>query len=159
MMMNVTRKPRSGQIYYVICSLVYISLILFAGRTEFTRVNTQFRQARERLNPVLIKDSALMELRDECRKKSLSLTRQKGTEGNRGQNDIVGAIGQDDCLDQAQSVVTVRAEQLTARFTGERDRAAKKFVLFYVCFLFIFLIIPLALLYWAGVFFRTAFKG
>lgn len=161
---ELDKKPLLWRICYSICCLSYIGLILYLGRTEFDRVNDQYRKAGERLNPVWVKKSALMELRDECRKKSPRLVHGQGSEENQAQATPAGPrawtpVEENACLEPTRAVVSAREEKLTRDLTGQRNRAAMKFVLFYVSFLVFFLVVPLILLYWVGVFFLLVFQS
>lgn len=153
-MIHFQKTPWAWRACYLVCSLLYIALLLVSGRSEFSRVNKQYRQAGERLQPSRVNEAAVREIRSECRQSASSKDPGHGVTVNQapaatvGPSAVAPPVAADECRHPPRSVVAARAEQLRERLTGERRRAFVKFVLFYLAFVLFFLIMPLALLYW-----------
>lgn len=122
---------RHWKIVYVICCLVYAGWMIKVGGNEFDRINGQFRQLTARLEPARIREAALAELADECR---------RALPAGMKQTEAV-------CSDWAPEAVTAQTAIVEERRTRARQRGAVKLVLFYTGFGLIFLLAPMILVY------------
>jgi hypothetical protein len=125
------KKPRTWQIIYAVCCLVYMGWVIDVGTSEFDRINSQYRRLGDRLDPGRLRDEALEELSAECRRESRRHTGQK----------------EDACLSWPSHVVEAKAKEIEKIRTRDKERGTIKLVMFYAGFVVIFLLGPPILIY------------
>jgi hypothetical protein len=125
------KKIRKWQVVYFVCGLAYMGWMIHAGTNEFNRINSQYSLLVKQLDSVRIRDSALEELRIECRKGRTSANERQ----------------EDGCLSWPSPVVEAKAKEIRELRTRTRGRGFIKLVLFYAGFVLFFLLGPPVLVY------------
>ena len=122
---------RHWRIIYGICCIAYMGFVIFAGRNEFDRINSQYHHLVVRLEPERIRTGALEELAAECRK-----TLKERAEAMT-----------DSCSAWSPAAVEIKEKEVRERRLRARERGLVKVVLFYSGLTVIFLLGPLITLY------------
>ena len=125
------KKPRTWKIIFIACSLIYMSLVIHAGRNEFDRIHTQYRRIVEQLDKERIRSASLAELTAECRR---TLREQTG-------------LKEDVCSSWPLALVEAKEKEIEKRLLKARKRGIIKVVLFYTGFVSVFLLAPIILTY------------
>lgn len=140
-------KRQLWRIGYAVCCLFYVAWVVLLSLDNFDMVLSDYRRARERLQPVRIEAIALQELVEQCLKKA-------------GTVDPGGLVAAEhDCLIWPAGVIIDRQQAVAERLGAERSRTFRKLVVFYFSFGVIFLLLPPTLLYLLLVFFIWLFKS
>lgn len=123
------------RIGYAMFCLLYVISVVYLGLNNFDMVHREYRRAEKRLQPVQVKEIALQELVDQCRKK---LKRA-------GRSPAVGT--EESCRSWPSAVLAARQEKVTEQLIDEKSRVGRKLVTFYISFVLVFLFMPLAFVY------------
>ena len=139
--MGSLKKSRTLRLGFAVCCLAYVAWVVYLGLKKFDMVHSDYRRAGERLQPERIREIALQELVDQCRRES------KRSDRLRSAADESFTAAEDPCLSWPENVLEERQKTVAKRLLGEKNRSGLKLVLFYVFFVVVFLVLPLGMMY------------
>lgn len=151
--MSSSNNTFDWRIGYVVFSLVFVVWVVYLGLDNFDKVHGEYRIAQARLQPSQVKDIALQELIDQCRKK---LKRSGPTQVA---GDKASGMADGDCLSFPEAVLLERQKTVTSHLVSEEKRFKRKLIVFYISFGVFFIVLPLYVLYLLLSFFIWLFRG
>ena len=122
---------RHWKIIYTVCSIVFMGWVIHVGDNEFDRINSQYRTIVKQLETGRIRNTALEELTEECRREA-----RRRIE-----------FEEDDCYSWPDQAVAEKEKEIKERLLRAKQRGIIKVVLFYAFFVVIFLLAPTILIY------------
>lgn len=112
------------------------------AQSNFDKVHSEYRSARELLQPERTMAVALEELRTECRRE-LKRRGSRFRSADTRQADTLSEA----CLVFPESRVDEHRVAVAERLAVEKDRLRSKMIVFYISFAVFFILLPLGLLY------------
>lgn len=144
--MNRTRGSSAWRKVFWGCTLGYVVWVTWLGLNDFRRVHRDYQRAERRTAASWVRETALLELREECRK------RLAHSEAARGGGRPGRTADEEDCRTWPAQVVGERERAVASRQAAQKERAGNKLLLFYLSFVLVFLVLPPAFVYLAAVF-------
>lgn len=123
-----------------VCCLAYAVWVIYLGLNNFDMVHGGYRQAAQRLQPERVREIALHELIDRCRREA-KLSDRPGPDAGES------LTASEPCLSWPADVLEERRKTVEKRLIDEKNRSARKLVLFYLLFGVVFLFLPPALMF------------
>lgn len=133
---------------YALCCLVYATWMVFLSLDNFGMVHDDYRRAGESLRPPMVKEIALRELADQCRRETSQRPSGRGP-----------STTDQTCLSPAPEVLAARQRAVAERLVAEKRGALSKLLLCYAVFGVVFLFLPPLFLYLLLAFLIWLFKS
>ena len=155
--MNRKKKNLGWRIGFGIFALIYTAWVVILGLSNFDKVHSEYRWARERVHPKKIQDIAFQELVDQCRSKA-SRREVKRIDRYRNDSGQAATMAEDPCLSWPEDVIASRQKDVENRLLVEAGKLKRRMIVFYFTFGIFFLALPLAFLYYLLAFLVWLFR-
>lgn len=129
------------------CTLVYAVWVIWLGMNDFRRVHREYQRAEKRTAASWVRETALQELREECRRRLEHAGGRAAGDGAREEARPGKGDGEEECRTWPAQVVVERERAVASRQEELKERAGNKLLLFSLSFVLVFLVLPPAFVY------------
>lgn len=130
------------RIGYAFCCVIYVVWVVYLSLNNFDMVHGDFKRGGARLQPEKIRNIALKELGDQCRKE----LKRSGRLQSGGDQD--SDMAEDLCSSWPADVLEERQKAVEARLVNDKHTGGRKLLVFYLFFGVFVLVLPPVILYW-----------
>jgi len=156
--MNTGKDTRfDWRIGYAAFCLLYAAWVIYLGLDNFDKVHSEYRWASEQLQPARIRETALQELAEQCRREARKDS--KRSDRYRKGAGMLSAAEEDACLSWPEAELTKQEKKVGERLDEKAGRLKRKLIVFYITFASIFLVLPMVFLYLLLAFLVWLFRG